>query len=80
MMKDPVKDSVKGFARDHGYQTAEYIGEWRGFTCYEPIFKEGEVAYIGLPILILEDEKGNLRMSTLKECLQQIDESLWNKK
>lgn len=67
-----LEDIIK-FARRQGYETAEYRGEWRGFNCYEPIFKKGKVAYIGLPVLILESN-GNIRMSTSDEAFQFIDE------
>ena len=70
-----VQASVDEFAKTQGYETAEYLGEWRGFKCYEPIVAESEVSFVGLPLLILEDEKGNIRMSTPEEALQQIDES-----
>ena len=62
------------FAKQHGYQNVVYLCKWRGFKCYEPIMSEGEISFIGLPLLILEDEDGNIRMSTPEESLQQLDE------
>lgn len=70
-----VQPSVNEFAKTQGYEKAEYLCEWRGFKCYEPVVAEGEVSFVGLPLLILEDEKGNIRMSTPEEALQQIDEN-----
>lgn len=70
-----VHPSIDKFAKTHGYETAEYLCEWRGFKCYEPIVTEGQISFVGLPLLILEDEKGNIRMSTSEEAMQQIDES-----
>ena len=70
-----VQPSIVKFAKSHGYETAEYLREWRGFRCYEPILSEGEMSFVGLPLLILEDCEGNIRMSTPEEAMQQIDES-----
>lgn len=66
---------INEFAKSQGYETAEYLCEWRGYKCYEPIIAEGEMSFVGLPLLILEDTKGNIRMSTPEEAMQQIDES-----
>ena len=70
-----VQPSIDRFAKRQGYATAEYLGEWRGFKCYEPILAEGDMSFVGLPLLILEDGSGNVRMSTPEEAMQQIDES-----
>lgn len=70
-----VQSSIDKFAKSQGYETAEYLCEWRGFKCYEPIVAEGEMSYVGLPLLVLEDGKGNIRMSTPEEAMQQIGES-----
>ncbi len=66
---------VDEFAKSQGYEKAEYLCEWRGYKCYEPIVAEGEMSYVGLPLLILEDKNGGLRMSTPEEAMQQMDES-----
>lgn len=71
-----VQPTIDKFAKRQGYQTAEYLCEWRSFKCYEPIAADGEISFIGLPLLILEDENGNIRMSTPEEAMQQIDESV----
>ena len=69
------ENAVIDFAKKQGYETVEYLCEWRGFKCYEPIFAEDEVSFVGLPLLILEDKDGNIRMSTPEEAMQQMDES-----
>lgn len=63
---------VLKFANEHGYNSATFLCEWKGFKCYEPNLGENGVSYIGLPLLILEDMDGNLRMSTPDEAMQQI--------
>lgn len=70
-----LQPSIDKFAKSRGYETAEYLCEWRGFKCYEPIVAEGEMSFVGLPLLILVDVEGNIRMSTPEEAMQQIDES-----
>ena len=67
-------EAIIEFAKENGYQTAAYLGEWCGFKCYEPIMSEGEISFIGLPLLILEDKEGNIRMSTPEESMQQLNE------
>lgn len=69
-----VKPSVDEFAKAQGYETAEYLCDWRGFKCYEPVLAKDELSFVGLPLLILEDINGNIRMSTSDEAMQQIDE------
>lgn len=66
---------VEEFAVKMGYETAEYLCEWNGFHCYEPILVKGRISYVGLPLLILEDSAGNIRMSTAEEAMQQLDDS-----
>lgn len=66
--------AIEEFAKEHGYDTAEYLCEWRGYKCYEPIFIKDADSFIGLPLLILEDSDGNLRMSTPEEAMQQLNE------
>lgn len=62
------------FAEEQGYSGAVYLNEWRGYSCYEPTFSEDEVAFVGLPLIILV--KGDeIRMSTPEEAMQHIDET-----
>lgn len=67
-----MNKKIEEFAISQGYTTATYLCEWNGFDCYEPIVDEKEISFIGLPLLILVDKKGNIRMSTPDEALQQI--------
>lgn len=61
------------FAQSIGYLGVKKIGQWREFDAYEPIFTEDGVAYVGQPLMILV--KGNeIRMSTVEEAFQQIEE------
>lgn len=69
-----IQPEIDRFAKSQGYETAEYLCEWRGFKCYEPIIAEEEMTFVGLPLLILEDGDGNIRMSTPEEAMQQINE------
>ena len=63
---------VKEFAKKQGYDDALPLGKWRGFDCYEPVFRGGDVGYVGPPLMILV--KGEtIRMSTPEEGYQQID-------
>lgn len=70
-----VQPSIDRFAKSQGYESAEYLCEWHGFRCYEPIVAEGKMSFVGLPLLILEDNAGNIRMSTHEEAIQQIEEN-----
>ena len=71
-----VPEKVLQFARENGYDNAEYIAKWRGYDCYEPIAGDGtETAFIGLPLMIMADAEGRIRMSTPQEAMEQLDES-----
>lgn len=65
---------IKEFAVSKGYASVSYLCEWNGFSCYEPISEFGEVSFTGLPLLILVDQYGNIRMSTPDEALKQIED------
>ena len=66
---------IDAFAKKQGYDHAVYLCQWRGYRCYEPCLSGSGTACTGLPLLILEDEQGNLRMSTPDEAMQQLDET-----
>ena len=70
-----ISSQVLQFANEQGYEGATYLCDWNGFKCYEPNFGADDIAYIGMPLLILEDSSGNLRMSTPDEALQQIKDT-----
>lgn len=65
---------VNNFARLNGYDSAKYLCDWNGYSCYEPIFSNNELSYVGLPLLILVSSNGEIRMSTPEEAMQQIDD------
>ncbi len=69
-----VPSEVEEFAKKNGYETADYLCEWRNFTCYEPIYNREKMAFIGMPSMILVDKKGNIRMATYEEVMQRMDE------
>ncbi len=70
------KDIIQ-FAKKNGYDGAEPLGQWRGYDCYEPTFKDTSIenpALVGPPLMIMV--KGDeIRMSTEEEAYQQIEES-----
>lgn len=53
-------DELVKFAKEHGYETAEYLGVYKNNKVYEAIFKEGGGGHycVGLPAFILESEDG----------------------
>lgn len=67
------KDVVK-FAKEHGYDGAKYIGVWKEYKVYEPYMDDKQVSYIGLPLVILVNEKGEIRMSTSDEAMAALDD------
>lgn len=70
-----INNKVREFAKEHGYENVEYLNEWNGYDCYEPILKDGEMSFTGAPLIILDDKKGNIRMSTYDEATQHIKDS-----
>ena len=66
---------INSFAKKNGYERAEYLNEWNGFSCYEAIFDKDDVACVGLPLLILIDDKDNIRLSTPDEAMRHVDET-----
>lgn len=67
------KDITK-FAQDHGYKGAKYNGKWKEYKVYEPYMDENGVSYIGLPLAILVNNQGEIRMSTSDEAMAIIDD------
>lgn len=74
-ISEELSKKVQDFAKEHNYETAEYLCDWNGFQCFEPIFNEDQPSYIGAPLLILVDENDNIRMSTNEEAMQQIHDT-----
>ncbi len=67
-----VKPEIVEFAKSKGFEDIKYIREWRGFKCYELILRKGKVSFTGMPLLALEDSKGNIRISTAKESFEWL--------
>lgn len=68
-----ISEKIEEFAKEYGFDGAEFKCKWSGYNCYEPVFSNG-IAYLGLPQFIFESENGNIRMSTSEEAFQLIDE------
>lgn len=62
-------NKIIAFARKQGYDSAEKIGEWKGYEVYEPFFDGDGVSFIGLPTVILIDGE-KIRLSTTEESLE----------
>jgi hypothetical protein len=70
------QEKIDNFAKNNGYLTAEHIGRWKDYDCYEPKLTDAdEIATVGPPILILVDNNGSIRFSTIDEAYQQIDDT-----
>ena len=70
-----VNPDILKFAKDHGFEDAKYMFNWRTFKCYEAILHKGVVCFTGYPLIILEDVKtGDIRMSTGRESFNITDE------
>ena len=69
---DDLDSRVQQFAKENGFQKAEYSKDWNGYKCYDPI--SDRPSYTGLPRIILVDSNGNIRMSTGDEGLKYIRE------
>lgn len=69
-MKTP--ETVLHFAKSNGYDNAKYLGEWNGYTVYEPTFKDNEEDHIvGYPLSILvKDDK--ITFTTEEECFEVL--------
>lgn len=65
-----IPEFVMNFAKDNGYDGAEFIEKWKEYDVYQPTFANvselDSPVVIGYPHMILV--KGNrIRMSTLEE-------------
>ena len=64
-------DTVISFAKQQGYDNAIYLGKWKDYDAYEPVFDGADVSFVGLPFMILA--KGDMvRMSTSEEAFEQL--------
>ncbi len=67
-------ERITAFAKQQGYDDALYIGKWHGFEVYEPVFSGDDVAFVGLPLVVLANGEA-VRMSTVDEALEQLNDS-----
>jgi len=67
--------SIIEFAKKQGYDDAVYLNKWNDYDVYEPVFNEDGVAYVGPPLIILAKDK-EIRMSTIEEAYQHLDETM----
>lgn len=71
------KNKVIAFAKKQGYDGVSPLGKWREYDAYEPTFEgtnEDTPAFVGPPLMILVKEN-EIRMSTVEEAFQQMDEA-----
>lgn len=68
------QEDILKFAKQQGYDNVSYIGKWKDYEVYEPIFDYDGVSFVGLPLVVLVKEN-EIRMSTPKESLQQINDT-----
>ena len=62
--------TIKDCLKELDCTKCKKIGEWKGYTVYEPdTSKKG--TFIGLPLVILEKD-GNARISTDEESLEYL--------
>lgn len=59
---------IRKFARRQGYKGAKYLCKWNEYKVYEPYMSRFKNSYIGLPLVILKDKNGTIRMSTTEEA------------
>ena len=67
------KEIIK-FAQEQGYKGAEYIGKWKEYKVYNPYFAENQLSYIGLSLVILVNDNGEIRMSTSDEAMAALND------
>lgn len=68
------KEIIK-FAKEQGYNGAKYIGEWKEYKVYEPYIDEKNTSYSGLPLVILVNDNGEIRMSTSDEAMATLNDN-----
>lgn len=65
---------IDEFAQNHGYKGAKYIGNWKEYKVYEPYIDNNQISYTGLPLVILVNDNGEIRMSTPDEAMATLDD------
>ena len=63
---------ITEFAKDNGYDNAEYLGIWQDYKVFEPTFNDNNEHYIGYPLSILLKD-GEIRFTTEKETFEVLD-------
>ena len=66
-------ERINGFAKDQGYDGVIPLGQWRGYDIYEPVMEQDGTAYLGPPLIIMVRED-TIRMSSVEESFEQLDE------
>lgn len=68
-------DNVKAYAKKNGFDSAEKIGNWKGYIVYSPYLKpvNGIGIPTGLPTYILE-KNGALKWITGKDAFTILDD------
>ena len=62
------------FAKEQGYEGAVYLGNWREFEVYKPVFGESGIHTVGLPFRIVAN--GNeVRLTTVDETFAYMKEN-----
>jgi len=77
MFFNNLNEEVDKFAKENGYNGAKYVGKWKEYKVYEPYMNEKKVSYIGLPLVILVNNKNEIRMSTSDEAMATLDDKLF---
>lgn len=63
----------EGAGKDHGYETAEYLGVYHGDAAYGAVYRDDEeIYYIVFPVVIL-DKSGEPVWIQGKESLRILD-------
>lgn len=79
MFFNELKNKINEFAQKDNFKGAKYIGEWKEYRVYEPYMSNNETSYTGLPLVILVNEKNEIRWSTPDEAIATMnDESFLN--
>lgn len=66
--------AIIDYAKKQGYETAEFLRDWRGYKVFSAIYNSKENCCVGLPYIILV--KGEeIRLSTPDECFDFLNET-----
>lgn len=55
-MENAKLKKAETLAQSSIYDGVKYLGKWKGFEVYDPVFDDDEPRFIGLPQYILEKE------------------------